>query len=277
MIKTPDSIDSTNSRNSINQLPLIEYKNITLLRGSRKALDNLSLRINTGENVAILGPNGAGKSSLIKTITRELYTFEDTRGSYLRILGKERWNVSELRQQLGIVSPEVVKSRFYDFNCGDIVLSGFFGSSGVWAYQEITPAMRKKVKSVMKFLGIYHLADTSIDEISTGESRLVTIARALVNGPMTMLLDEPTSSLDPHATRKLRLKLSKIAKSGTGIVMITHNLSDILPEIQRVILIKGGRVFLDGEKEDILTAANLSKLFGGKVGLMRRGGYYYCW
>lgn len=260
-----------------NYPPLIEYKDVTLMRGSRKALDCISLSINVGEQVAILGPNGAGKSSLIKTITRELHTFEGVPGSYLRILGKERWNVMELRNQLGIVSPEPVKSKFYDFNCEEIVLSGFFASSGIWAYQEITPEMKHRAKEAMKFLGIYHLAGTSIDEISTGESRLVTIARSLVNDPLAMLLDEPTASLDPHATRKLRLKLSKIARQGTGILMITHNLSDIIPEIQRVILIRGGKVVRDGDKDAILTAKNLSALFGGKLELTYRDGYYYCW
>ncbi|MEK7354546.1 MAG: ATP-binding cassette domain-containing protein [Chloroflexota bacterium] len=257
--------------------PLIEYRNLTLMRGNRKALDGISLSIAVGENVAILGPNGAGKSSLIKTITRELHTFEENPGSYLRILGKERWNVMELRNQLGIVSPEGFKSSFYEFSCLEIVLSGFFSSAGIWAYQEVTAEMRKKAKEVMKFLGIYHLAGTSIDEVSTGESRLVTIARSLVNDPLAMLLDEPTSSLDPQATRKLRLRLSKIAKQGTGIVMITHNLSDIIPEIQRVILIRGGKVVQDGDKDEILTAKTLSALFGGKLELIRRDGYYYCW
>ena len=257
--------------------PLIEYKNITLLRGHRKALDGISLSIDVGEHVAILGPNGAGKSSLIKTITRELRTFEENPGSHLRILGKELWNVTELRNQLGIVGPEPVKSSFYDFTCLEIVLSGFFSSSGIWAYQEVTAEMKKKAKEVMKFLGIYHLAGTSIDEISTGESRLVTIARALVNDPLAMLLDEPTSSLDLQAARKVRRTLSKIAAQGKGIVMITHNLSDIMPEIQRVVMIRGGKVFQDGAKEKILTAESLSALFGGKLEVMRRDGYYYCW
>ena len=264
-------------RDSTNSPPLIEYRNVTLMRGSRKALDGISLSIAVGEHVAILGPNGAGKSSLIKTITRELHTFEENPGSYLRILGKERWNITELRNQLGIVSPEAVRSRFYDFSCLEIVLSGFFSSAGIWAYQEVTAEMKKKAKEVVKLLRIAHLADTSIDEISTGESRLVTIARSLVNHPLAMLLDEPTSSLDPQAARKLRLRLSKIAKQGTGIVMITHNLSDIIPEIRRVILIRGGKVVQDGDKETILTASTLSALFGGKLEVARRYGYYYCW
>ena len=92
-----------------------------------------------------------------------------------------------------------------------------------------------------------------------------------------ILLDEPTSSLDPQAARKLRLTLSKITNKGTGILMITHNLSDIIPEIKRVILIRDGKVFKDGDKETVLIARSLSALFGGKFYVTCRDGYYHCW
>lgn len=257
--------------------PLIEYRNVTLMRGNRKVLDDISLSIAVGENVAIIGPNGAGKSSLIKTIIRELHPVSGNPDSYLRILGKELWDITELRNQLGIVGSETVKSIFRTFSCLEIVLSGFFSSTGIWPYHQVTAGMKKKAREVMKLMAIYHLAETSIDEVSTGESRLVMIARALVNDPMTILLDEPTSSLDPQAARKLRLTLSKIANKGTGILMITHNLSDIIPEIKRVILIRDGKVFKDGDKETVLTARSLSALFGGKFDVTCRDGYYHCW
>ena len=257
--------------------PLIEYKNMTLVRNGRKVLDGINLSIASGEHVAILGPNGAGKSSLIKTITRELHPIAEDAGSYLRVLGKELWNVTELRNQLGIVSPEAGRSSFGSFTCREVVLSGFFASAGIWPIHEVTTEMEEKAKAVMKLLGIHRLRDASVNEVSTGESRLVTIGRALVNNPKTMLLDEPTSSLDMQASRKLRRTLRRIAADGKGIVMITHNLSDIIPEIKRVVLIRNGRVVQDGQKEKLLTEETLSALFGVKLELARRGGYYYCW
>lgn len=257
--------------------PLIEYKNVTLMRNNRKVLDNISLSIEVGEHVAILGANGAGKSSLIKTITRELHPLAGNSRSYLRILGKELWNVEELRNRLGIVSPEAGKSSFADFSCQEVVLSGFFSSAGIWPFHQVTPRMKKKAAEVMKLMGIYHLRAVSINEVSTGESRLVTIGRALVNDPATMLLDEPTSSLDLQAARELRGVLRKIAGEGKSIVMITHNLSDIIPEIQRVVFIRGGKVVQDAQKDKILTAESLSELFGVNLEVVKRDGYYYCW
>ncbi len=257
--------------------PLIEYQNMTLMRKNRKILDNIKLSIDVGEQVAILGPNGAGKSSLIKTITRELHPLSESSGSYLRVLGKELWNVIELRNQLGIVGSDIVKSSFSDFSCREIILSGFFSSSGIWPHHQVTDDMRKKAEEVMRLMRIYHLAETSINEISTGESRLVMMGRALVNDPMTLLLDEPTSNLDPQAARNVRQTLSRIISQGKSIVMITHNLSDIIPEIRRIVLIRGGRIVQDGEKDTILTSESLSALFGTNLEVVRRDGYYYYW
>jgi iron complex transport system ATP-binding protein len=261
------------------QLPLIEYKNVTLMRGNRKILDAINLSIEVGEHVAILGPNGAGKSSFIKTITRELHPVQDDGDSSIKILGKELWNLTELRNHLGIVGSETIKSVYWDFSCMEVVLGGFFASAGIWSYQEdeITDAMREKARDVMKLMRIYHLAETGISQTSTGEQRLVMIARSLVNDPLAMLLDEPTSNLDPQASRKVRLTMSKIARQGKGILMITHNLSDVIPEIERVVLIRSGKIFKDGKKEKLLTPSSLSSLFGGKWEIVKRDGYYYAW
>jgi len=256
---------------------LVEYRDVTVMRNNRRVLNRISFSIDIGEHVAILGPNGAGKSSLIKTITRELYPVRKSSNSYLRILGKELWNIAELRDQLGIVGSDAVKSTFRDFSCQEIILSGFFSSSGIWPYHRITADMKKRAREVMKLMGISHLQDSCINEISTGESRLVMIGRALVNNPSTMLLDEPTSNLDPQATRNVRHTLSRIANDGKSIVMITHNLSDIIPEIQRVLLISNGKIVRDGEKDMVLTADSLSTLFGVELDVIRKNGYYFCW
>ncbi|MCW5981679.1 MAG: ATP-binding cassette domain-containing protein [Bryobacteraceae bacterium] len=256
--------------------PLIEYSNVTVSRGDRIALNSLTLSIGLGEHVAVLGPNGSGKSSLIKTITRECYP-RLIPGSYLRILGQEAWNIFELRPLLGIVSNDLVDTCTGNYSGGEIVLSGFFSSVGIWPHHHVTEEMEARARAVMELLEISHLAERGMTELSTGEARRVLIARALVHDPKALVLDEPTASLDLHATYELRNILRKIAQGGTGVIMVTHHLHDIIPEIGRVILLKEGRVFADGPKHNVLEADTLAALFGTRFELTRRDGFYHLW
>ncbi len=256
---------------------LIEYRNITVSQNNHLMLDGINLIINQGEHVAILGPNGAGKSSFIKTITREYYPHAGVPDAYMRILGKEYWNVFELRTRLGIVSNDLVNVCTGNYSGRRVMLSGFFSSIGIWPHHKVTPAMEQKVDEVMALLEIQHLADRPTNQISSGEARRILIGRALVHDPETLVLDEPSSSLDLHATYELRKILRKIAVEGTSIVMVTHQLADIIPEITRIITIKAGRIFEDGPKEEVLTSASLSRLFGSTFEVLERDGYYYLW
>jgi iron complex transport system ATP-binding protein len=259
-----------------NDPPLIEYRNVTVNRGQRIALERVSLSIGRGENVAILGPNGSGKSTLIKTITRECYP-RLSPDSSLRILGRDTWNIFELRSLLGIVSSDLVSACLGPYTAREIVLSGFFSSIGLWPHHRVQPSMEAKAAEAMELLEVAHLAERAMTEVSPGEARRVVIARALVHEPMALVLDEPTASLDLHATYELRRILRRVAAAGTGIVMVTHHLDDIIPEIGRVILLKEGRVFADGPKDEILTVERLEGLFGTRFELVRRDGYYHLW
>jgi len=257
--------------------PLIEYHNVTVVRKKRAVLDGLSFSIGLGEHVAILGPNGSGKSSLIKTITRELYPDPDREGSWIKIMGRERWNIFDLRPLLGVVSYDWVQICTRDYSSYETVLSGFFGSVGVWENHHVTPEMERKTRQVMGLLEIWHLAERPTDELSSGEARRVLIGRALVHDPKALIFDEPTNSLDLHACRELREILRRIAREGTGIVLVTHHLPDIIPEIDRVILLKEGRVFGDGLKEEMLSRTRLEGLFGAGIEVGRNDGYYHAW
>src|SRR5258708_9002425 len=112
---------------------LVDLKNVRVIRGDNVALDDFSLRVEAGEHVAILGPNGCGKSTLIKTITRECYPVV-REGSAMRILGRERWDIFELRTHLGIVSPDLLASCTTDSTGRDVVLSGFFSSTRIFPH-----------------------------------------------------------------------------------------------------------------------------------------------
>lgn len=253
---------------------LIDFRNVTVLRGQRKVLDSVTLAIPLGEHVAIVGPNGSGKSSLIKAITRELHPLVNAGRSHVKILGEERWNIFELRPQLGIVSPDWADLCRRDISAREALLSGFFSSTQVWPHNRVTRAMERRADEVLELLEITHLRDRETLQLSSGELRRVVIGRALVHSPKALILDEPTASLDFRATAELRRTLQKIAARGTTLVLVTHHLPDIIPEIQRVILLREGRIFRDGPKQSVLVREALSDLFEIPLELYSRDGYY---
>ena len=256
-------------------VPLIDLRNVTVRRGERVALDEVTLSIAQGEHVAILGPNGSGKSTLIKLISRELYPLVKPEPWWLRILGRDRWNLFDLRHRLGIVSNDWMAMCTRACSGFEIVLSGFFGSVGIWPNHAVQPEMERKAREVMGLLEISHLAGRPTDEMSSGEARRILIGRALVHGPQALILDEPTSSLDLRATHELRETLRKLARGGIGIIMVTHHLPDIIPEMRRVVTIRAGRVHGDGPKSRVLNESALGSLFGAPVELLERGGYFH--
>ena len=257
-------------------VPLIELTNVSVMRGENIALHNLNLRIGAGEHVAILGPNGCGKSTLIKTITRECYPLAEP-GSSVSILGRTVWNVVELRAMLGIVTNDLMSQCTREITGFDVVLSGFFSSIGIWEHYEVTDAMRARAAEVLGTLEASHLAEKRVEEMSSGEGRRMLIGRALVHEPKALLLDEPSTSLDLFAQHELRETVRGLARAGLGIVLVTHHLSDIIPEIERVIFMRAGKIAGDGPKAELLTAAGLRGLFGIDVQLAERDGYYHLW
>src|SRR5229473_373945 len=219
--------------------PLLSLEHVTVLRGAREqrpALDDITLRIASGEHVCILGPNGCGKSTLIKTITRECYPLA-REGSRISILGRERWDIFELRTRLGIVSPDLLASCTTDSTGRDVVLSGFFSSTRIFPHHHLARA-----KETLERLGIAHLSDRAVAEMSSGEAKRTLIARALVHQPHTLLFDEPSNALDIGAQLQLRDTMRQLAQSGLGILLVTHHVSEIIPEIERVILLREGRI-----------------------------------
>ena len=108
-----------------------------------------------------------------------------------------------------------------------------------------------------------------------GEAKHVLIARAFVHKPRALLFDEPCNSLDMLAQRSLRETMRSLANSGMGIILSPISLPDIVPEIERVVLMSNGRIVADGPKEEVLQPEVLSSLFGLKVELVRRDGYYH--
>jgi iron complex transport system ATP-binding protein len=255
---------------------LVDLKNVRVIRGDNIALDDFSLRIAAGEHVAILGPNGCGKSTLIKTITRDCYPVI-REGSSTRILGQERWNIFELRSILGIVSNDLMQDCTGKTSGREVVLSGFFSSTKIFDHQTVEPEHVKHADAALERLGIAYLAERPVEEMSSGEAKRILIARALVHNPQTLLFDEPSNSLDVFAQHELRKAMRELAQSGIGIVLVTHHLSDVIPEIDRVVLMRRGKIQADGRKDELLEPGQISRLFGIRVEITRRDGYYHLW
>jgi iron complex transport system ATP-binding protein len=238
------------------------------------ALDSVSLEIAAGEHVCILGPNGCGKSTLIKTITRECYPMARD-GCSISIFGRERWNIFELRSLLGIVSPDLLASCMTDATGRDVVLSGFFSSTRIFPHHHPDPEHLARAEEALERLGIAHLAERPVAHMSSGEAKRTLIARALVHEPQALLFDEPGNALDIGAQLQLRETTRELAQSGLGILLVTHHVSEIIPEMERVVLLRGGKILADGPKSAILTEENLSELFKTKVRLGQHEGFFH--
>jgi iron complex transport system ATP-binding protein len=256
--------------------PLLDFRNLRVMRGQKIALDDFTLRIEAGEHVAILGPNGCGKSTLIKTITRECYPIacED---SSMSIFGEDTWDVFKLRPRLGIVSNDLMLTCTGDASGRDVVLSGFFSSNAIYSNHTVHADQIKRADSALAELKIEHLAERPVCEMSSGEARRVLIARALVHKPSALLFDEPCNSLDLAAQQTVRHTMSTLANSGSAIMLVTHELADVVPEINRVVLMNKGRIVADGKKEEILQVDRLCNLFGVEVEMALRDGHYHLW
>ena len=251
-----------------------ELRDVHVARGETVVLHGIDLTLRRGEHAVILGPNGCGKSSLIKVLTCECYPLA-REGSLVRIFGRERWVVEELRKRLGVVSADLPGPSTAHTPGRDAVVSGFFASSTLWPHLVVTAELRDRATEALELMEATHLAAKPVGEMSAGESRRIMIARALVHRPEMLLLDEPSNALDLRAQRELRETLRRLAQQGTGLLLVTHHLPDVLPEIDRVILMREGRIVGDGAKRDLLTAERLGELFGRPLDVVEREEYFH--
>ena len=264
-----------------NRPQFLEMRNVNVARGDRTVLHDVNLSIRTGEHVAILGPNGCGKSTLILTMTCQLYPIVQP-GMHVGIFGRERWNLTELRRHFGVVSAgpmgtELPGERTAVTTGLDAVIAGFFSASTLWPNLHVTDEMRSRAYEALDRMQAARLAGQTVGTMSAGEKRRIMIARALVHRPQQLLLDEPSNALDLAAQRELREGLRGLAREGTGLVMVTHHLGDILPEIERIILMRDGRIVGDGPRQEMLTEAQLSELFLTPVRIGRDAEWLHSW
>ena len=254
---------------------LIEICNATIWRGSTCVFKNLNLCIAQHERVAILGPNGSGKTTLLKIVNRELYPVVQP-DSFVRILGEDRWNVWELRRHIGVVSNDLQERYTPTTSALEVVVSGFHSSIGVHGTiaEKITKAEVNAAEKTLTDLGIAEHRNTPLKRMSTGQQRRCLLGRALVHNPDTLILDEPTAGLDFAASFDYLRRIRKLSRGGRNIVLVTHYLNEIPPEVDRVILLQEGRVAADGSKAKVLTNQTLSAVYETPIRVAEVDDYY---
>ena len=264
-----------NTAETMSETPLIDIRNATIWRGKTRVFDNLTLTINRHERVAILGPNGSGKTTLLKTINRELYPVE-REDSWVRILGRDRWNVWELRRHIGIVSHDLQRRYRPATTALEVVLSGFLSSIGVHGILRdgVNQERIAAAHDILEQLGIAELAATPLRSMSTGQQRRCLLGRALVHRPDTLILDEPTAGLDFAASFDYLARIRALAREGRNIILVTHHLNEIPPEVGRVVVLERGRIAADGPKSSVLEPELLSRVYGTRICVAEIDGYF---
>ncbi len=253
----------------------LELRNVSIVRNGNYILRSVDLDINRGESVAVIGPNGSGKTTLIKLLRGDIRPYYDEEDPALfRIFGQDRWNLFDIRSRMGVVSMDLQSMFRPDTTVREVVCSGFFNSLDVFRNHVMTPEIESAALDSATALGIDDLMDRPIENLSLGEMRRALIARALVTGPDLLVLDEPMTGLDIVMKSKFRSMFDILIASGVSIVMITHELTDIPVSVDRVVMVKKGRVHADGPKKELLTDANISDLFGEDICVECSDGIY---
>jgi iron complex transport system ATP-binding protein len=257
---------------SIGTSPILDIQHATVYRGDTCVFSDFSFVLQEGEHAVILGPNGAGKSTLLKLLAGGVHPvpLEET---HIHIFGEEGGNVWDVRKRLGLVSHDLQCDYLICAEGVNVVLSGFYASNDTYAYQEFSEAQRERAQDVMKELGVESLAGRRFGHLSTGEQWRFLLGRALVHDPPVLVLDEPTSGLDLKACFQYLNLLRAQIRKGKTVLLVTHHVHEIPPEVERVVLLKGGRIIADGQKSRLLTDERISDLFDCPTKLVHANGW----
>jgi len=259
--------------------PVLSVAGASLVRGDAQVLHQISFTVHAGGHAAILGPNGSGKSSLIRLLTLADHPLASAADPEpIRWFGRGRVERTELMRRIGLVSADL-DAGFARSSAGgrvrvvDAVVSGLLGSEGLFPHQAVSAAQRAMAERAVDAVGLTPLAGRLLPSLSAGERRRALIARAMVAAPDLLLLDEPTSGLDIAARHDVLNAVRAACRGGTTLLLVTHHVEELIPEIVRVLLLKGGRVVADGPRDQILTGGNLSRTFDREIDVLHFPGH----
>jgi len=238
----------------VGSAPLVELEDVEVRLGGRVVLSHLTLTLRQGVSWGLLGANGSGKSTLLRVLRGELWPHHQGGGRRtFHLGGRPEENPIGVRELVGLVSPELQQEylrRDWDLPVEAVVRSGFTDS--VWPPDAATPAQAARIAEVLAQVGVAHLTARSVLALSSGEARKVLLARALAGRPRLLFLDEPCHGLDAPSRASFLTLVSGVARGGTPVVLATHRMDELVPEITRVAVLHRGRILAQGERDEVL-------------------------
>lgn len=253
----------------------LEMRNVSVVRDGHHLVDSLDLTVREGESLAVIGLNGSGKTTLIRLLRGDIHPFYDEEDpAEMRIFGDDKWDIFDIRCKMGIVSMDLQNMFRENTKVYEVISSGFFGTMDIFRNLDVSEEMIRKTFEKAKLLGIEDLMERDFGTLSLGEMRRALIARALITEPKMLVLDEPMTGLDIVMRSKFRSMFDLLMSTGVSIVMVTHDLSDIPVCVDRVVMMRGGRIIADGTKEELLTDPMISKVYGEPIKVECTGGIY---
>ena len=262
------SIDSKNILSS-----WADLKNINVYIDQKKVLSNININLHYGENTVILGPNGSGKTTFLKLLNRSIYPITSYHSSF-KLFNKENINIWDLRKRIGFLFKEMEQRVNNGVKLYDVISSGFSGIFNSRHTNLLSEREKIKINNLINEWDLSNIIDNDFQSLSDGQKRRALLARALVYEPSLLVLDEPFCNLDLKSNFILNKNLNKLMNQSINIIYITHNLDSILPETNRVILMKKGKIINDGSPNELINTKILSDLFNISINVIEQGGYW---
>ena len=236
----------------------LDVKNTTAYKQDYKVIKNLSLQLFFNERIIILGPNGSGKSSIVDLINRNIYPLVE-KESYFKIFNEELIDIWKVRKYISTVNNEIKLRINKDLKVKDVLLSGIYGR-----FCKINNPIKEelnKVKTLIDKMFLNDIADKEFGYLSDGERQISIIARAIINNPKVLILDEPSVNLDLKSRIFLIEKIKNLSQLGICILCITHDISIITKDYSRIIFLKDREIIRDGKPSELMNSKNINKLF----------------
>ena len=249
------------------------FKNINVYIGKKQILSNININLNYGENILILGPNGSGKSTFLKLLNRSIYPIISNHSSF-KLFNKENINIWDVRKKIGFLLKEMEQRVNKGVTLYDVIISGFSGIFNSRYSKELSEIQKRKIDKLINEWGLKYIIDSEFKSLSDGQKRRALLARALVYEPKILVLDEPFCNLDIKSIYILNQNLNKLINQNVNIIYVTHNIEFILPNTNRVILIKEGKILKDGNPKELLDSKILSELYDFSIKVKEHDGYW---